>query len=88
VPRSLATGATRISNIISTISNRARDGTYDRPDRTPNLCCRWPQVGHLLFGEFDMVLEVDSIAINVLELPEGVFGDVDGILDVVEKVDQ
>jgi len=53
---------------------------HDRPGRPPNL--RRP--GLLRFREVDFDLEADSLAFNVLELPEGLLGDIDGILDALE----
>lgn len=50
---------------------------HDWPGRSPNLCR--PRL--LRFREVDFDLEADSLAFNVLELPEGLLGDIDGILD-------
>jgi hypothetical protein len=50
---------------------------HDRPGRPPNL----RRIQLLRFREFDFDLEADSLAFNVLELPEGLLGDIDGVLD-------
>ena len=54
---------------------------HDRPGRPPNR--RLP--GLLTFQEVDFDLEADSLAFNVLELLEGLLGDIDGILDASRK---
>jgi hypothetical protein len=53
---------------------------HDRPGRPPNLC----RPGLLRFREVDFDLEADSLTFNVLELPEGLLGNIDGILDASE----
>lgn len=50
---------------------------HDRPGRPPDLCR--PRLFYIREVDFD--LEADSLAFNVLELPEGLLGDIDCILD-------
>ena len=52
----------------------------DRPSRPPNL--RRQEL--LSFRPVGFDLEADSLAFNVLELPKGLLGDIDGILDASE----
>jgi hypothetical protein len=54
---------------------------YDRPGRPPNL----RRLGLFRFREADFDLEADSLAFNVLELPEGLLGEIDGILDAPRR---
>jgi hypothetical protein len=49
---------------------------HDRPGRPPNH--RRP--GLFRFREVDFDLEADALAFDVLELPEGLLGDIDGTL--------
>jgi len=49
---------------------------HHRPGRPPNL--RRP--GLVRFREVYFDLEADSLAFNVRELPEGLLGDIDGII--------
>lgn len=56
-------------------------GYHDRPGRPPNL--RRPSV--LRFRVVDFDFEADSLAFDVLELPEGLLGDIDGILETLRR---
>ena len=49
---------------------------HDRPGRPPDL----HHPDSLIIREWDCSLEADSLAFNVLEIPEGLLGDTDGIL--------
>jgi hypothetical protein len=54
---------------------------HDRPGHPPNL----RRLGLFRFREVGFDLESDSLAFNVLELPEGLLGDIDGILDASRR---
>jgi hypothetical protein len=54
---------------------------HDRPGRPPNL----RRLGLFRFREVDFDLEADSLVFNVLELPEGLLGEIDGILDASRR---
>src|SRR6267154_3590582 len=54
---------------------------HEGPGRPPNL--RRPRL--LSLREFDFDIEADSLAFNVLELPEGLPGDIDGTLDASRR---
>jgi len=52
-------------------------GDHDRPGRPPDF--RGP--AHLLVFEHDVDLQDDSLALDVLELQEGLLGDIYGLLN-------
>ena len=54
---------------------------HRRPGRPPDLC----GPGLLRVHDLDSDLEADSLAFNVLELPEGLLGDIDGTLDTSRR---
>ena len=68
------TGATCISTTLYCTSDGTTTGQADRPISAV------PISGLLRF-----YLETDSLAFNVFEFPEGLLGDIDGILDGADQ---